>query len=55
MLGLTRLRDAKRWTLWSDDRRRLRLRLARCGDLRALTSKVVTLRPRRRVAAARRR
>ena len=24
MLGLTRLRDAKRWTLWSDDRRRLR-------------------------------
>src|ERR1041384_5077994 len=24
MLGLTRLRDAKRWTPWSDDRRRLR-------------------------------
>ncbi len=24
MLGLTRLRDAKRWTLWSDDRKRLR-------------------------------
>jgi ATP-binding protein involved in chromosome partitioning len=24
MLGLTRLRDAKRWTLWSEDKRRLR-------------------------------
>jgi hypothetical protein len=24
MLGLTRLSDAKRWTVWSDDRRRLR-------------------------------
>jgi len=24
MLGLTRLRDAKRWTLWSEDRKRLR-------------------------------
>ena len=24
MLGLTRLRDAKRWTLWSEGRRRLR-------------------------------
>src|SRR5262249_37792845 len=24
MLGLTRLRDAKRWNLWSEDRRRLR-------------------------------
>jgi ATP-binding protein involved in chromosome partitioning len=24
MLGLTRLRDAKRWTVWSEDKRRLR-------------------------------